>query len=123
MIKLAIGTKFTGPILCIVLTQWLSRSLRVLNRTCGPSNSINRGGPIAVAGVVVAAALPVAAGASAEVVGAVRLARPLRQLRVPRLPVPAEPQPPHRLCESVHGDVAISTRRAAASDRIGDPKP
>jgi hypothetical protein len=52
--------------------------------------------------MVVAAALPKAAAARAEVVAAVRLAQPLRQQR--RVPVllPAaaavQPQPPHRPC-------------------------
>lgn len=55
-----------------------------------------------IARVVVAAALPVPAAARAEVVGAVRLARALRKLLVPRFPVLAEPQPPHRLCEKHH---------------------
>jgi hypothetical protein len=56
--------------------------------------------------VVVAAALPVAAGARAEVVDAVGLARPLRQPRRPGrrgrvFPAGAasQPQPPHRPCE------------------------
>jgi hypothetical protein len=59
-------------------------------------------GAAAIAGVVVAAAFPEAAAARAEVVAAVRLARPLREPR--RVPVllpaaaPVQPQPPHRPC-------------------------
>jgi hypothetical protein len=63
-----------------------------------------------IAGVVVAAALPEAAGARAEVVATVGLARPLWKPRVrllpspqlPVLPLPAavQPQPQHRPCNS-----------------------
>jgi len=72
-----------------------------------------------IARVVVAAALPVAAGARAEVVGAVRLARALRKLLLPRFPVLAEPQPPHRLCESTH--VNTTHRVQAVASEIQNP--
>jgi hypothetical protein len=58
----------------------------------------------AIAGVVVAAAVPEAAGARAEVVDAVGLAGPLRQARPVAVPaaVPAQPHPPHGPCSAFH---------------------
>lgn len=69
--------------------------------------------------MVVAAAVPEAAGARAEVVAAVRLARALRQPRVrlplPVLPVPAtvQPQPQHRPFEA--GDRARAAALSAST--------
>jgi hypothetical protein len=63
----------------------------------GGEAGAHRGGTT-IARVVVAAALPVGAGAGAEVVAAVRLARPLRQFR--RRFLPAEPQLLQRLCRT-----------------------
>lgn len=64
----------------------------------------------AIAGVVVAAAVPEAAGAGAEVVDAVRLVRALRQARPVSLPAAvaaAHPHPPHRRCKPNHAFIPL----------------
>jgi len=76
MVIFAIGTKFTSSSLQIILAYRLALSFwKVL--CCAILGTSTKLSAATIAGMVVAATLPEAAGARAEVVATVRLARPL----------------------------------------------
>lgn len=99
-----------------------NRGARSGERAKGRGSRLCHLSAAAIAGVVVAAAVPEAAGARAEVIDAVRLVRPLRQARPVPLPaaVAGQPHPPHRPCKPrirpvtpIHVDPrAVRTRRS-----------